>query len=735
MRLRTISTSAAALLLAAHTASAQAPTAAPFAMRVAQGSTITSLTDGSNIAFVADAIGRPSDAVLSVTYRGNGSAVITALDVTGSTDFIISGLPDFTQAFTPNQTFTLNIRYQPTASARVTGSIRFSYTESPPIPPGGATKSGIFGVTMSGVAPEFFFTVVPQPNGNATQLNPGDTLAFPATNVNEVSSAIVIVANRGSGPGAVNLVTLTGSTSFALAGVAALPVAVDASRDTRFTIRYAPTAIESNVTGAVRIEFIDKAVTFSLTASSQGPVFAYDVITETTVSAVLPGQAVGVPDTLVGDKSSVTIRVRNTGNVDGRLAAINVLGAGFTLSELPFLPHLLTAGSSITFTLNFAPTAPGRVSGRLRVGADLFDVTANGLGATLVYSYIAGNITTTVANLGSVIFPPVPAGQTSTVRFVVQNNGSAAGSVNSISVTTTGTIYTLTGLPNLPATVDAGGTLAFTVSFTPTTVGNVTGTLKVDSLSFTLSGAGNTPAALPDYRFTGATGAQEPGQQVGVGLSLAAAYPLALTGVLTLAFNSDVFANDPAVQFATGGRTIAFTIPAGSRDALFPNNQTSIRLQTGTVSGTLTLTPSFQTQDGGIVLTPTNPPALNMTVGLSAPRLLALQVSGKTAAGFSLLVTGFATGRSITQIDVQFTPVAGENVATTKLSLSVEPSFIAWYQSPASQQFGSQFTATIPFTLAGDVKNVTNVVDTIQSASVTLTNRQGTSASRSVDLR
>jgi hypothetical protein len=112
-----------------------------------------------------------------------------------------------------------------------------------------------------------------------------------------------------------------------------------------------------------------------------------------------------------------------------------------------------------------------------------------------------------------------------------------------------------------------------------------------------------------------------------------------------------------------------------------------------------------------------------------------LQLSGKTASALTLLLTGYATGRSITQIDVQFTPVAKENVATTKLSLSVGPSFTAWYQSAASQQFGSQFTVALPLTVQGDVVNVTNPTDTIQSLSVTLTNNQGVSNSQSIALQ
>jgi hypothetical protein len=179
---------------------------------------------------------------------------------------------------------------------------------------------------------------------------------------------------------------------------------------------------------------------------------------------------------------------------------------------------------------------------------------------------------------------------------------------------------------------------------------------------------------------------------------------------------------------------VNFTIPAGSTQAVFPNNAAQLRLQTGTVAGTITLTPAFVT-DGGINLTPAVPPSLNLTVAQSAPRLLSLQASGKTAGTDTLLITGYATGRSITQIDIQFTPVAGENVSTTSLSLPVGPSFTAWYQSPASQQFGSQFTVMIPLTVQGAVVNVTNPTDTIQSVSVTLTNNQGVSNSQSTALQ
>ena len=118
-----------------------------------------------------------------------------------------------------------------------------------------------------------------------------------------------------------------------------------------------------------------------------------------------------------------------------------------------------------------------------------------------------------------------------------------------------------------------------------------------------------------------------------------------------------------------------------------------------------------------------------------APRLLSVQVASKTTSGFQLLITGFATSRQITQIDLQLTPLAGENVTTSRISLNVEASFNAYFQSSTSVPFGSQFTATVPLTIQGDVVNVTNLIETLKSVSVTLTNRLGTTQAVSVDLQ
>ncbi|MCX6620064.1 MAG: choice-of-anchor D domain-containing protein [Acidobacteria bacterium] len=134
------------------------------------------------------------------------------------------------------------------------------------------------------------------------------------------------------------------------------------------------------------------------------------------------------------------------------------------------------------------------------------------------------------------VFPSTSVGGTNKVLFTVRNEGNAATQVTSISAAGTGTTFTLSGLPALPTQLGAGQSVSFTATFSPVTSGNNSGTLKIDTQSFTLSGFASPPPALSPYTFSGAGGAIDSQQQPLVGLSLSSAYPLALTGTLTLGF-------------------------------------------------------------------------------------------------------------------------------------------------------------------------------------------------------
>jgi hypothetical protein len=210
---------------------------------------------------------------------------------------------------------------------------------------------------------------------------------------------------------------------------------------------------------------------------------------------------------------------------------------------------------------------------------------------------------------------------------------------------------------------------------------------------------------------------------------MASPYPLAIDGTLKLSFVSSVFTDDPSIQFASGGRTVNFTIPANSMQAMF-NGKPSIALQTGTTAGSIVITPSFAML-GGFDLTPPSPDPLTIAIPRVAPQVSSASISAVTATSFTIVLNGYSTTRSIRKLDVQFTPKPGEALSTTHLTLDVSAASAAWYQSSASQNAGGSFLAAIPFVLTSG-NSTDDLVRRLQSVSVSATNDEGASAAATV---
>lgn len=712
------------LLLAGIACAPFAAAQTQFNIRVLQGHSGFTIADGGTVNLAAEAPRTPVSAAIAITYRGTGTVSFSRAAFTGSVDFEFTGLPEEAPVtIASNQTLTISARYVPRSSGRATGILSLTYTE-----PG--RSAATLTLNFTGTAPEYAFSFIPQ-GGNATPLVAGGTIAFPLTAVDTTSTAVVVITNRGTAPGIFQSASVSGA-AYQLAGVPLAGSSIEAGREVRFNVNFTPKQLGTS-TGTLLVDVAGLEATFQLSGSGSGAAFTYEVV-QPAPAPLAPDGPIAAPDTPVGEKSSLVIRVRNNGNADGRITAIAAQGAAFQLSDIPFLPLTLAPGAATQFTLTFSPPEAGRATGRLRVGDVSFDLVGTGLSAVLTYAYVVGDASTPVSAGGNVFFTPAALGRSSTVQFRISNTGTLAGAVTSIAIAGSN-VFTIADLPAFPAQVAPGEALQVNLVFTPTALGAATATLRVNAVTFNLTASGTNPAPLPEYRLEGPSGTVEPRQQPTIRLTLARPYSLPVHGTLTLTFSSDVFSDDPAVQFATGGRTIAFLIPANSTQAVFPDGSNQVRLQTGTVAGTITLTPSFSTESG-VSLTPANPPSLRFSVPQGPPRLLNAVLTAKTTSGFTIQVTGYATSRSITRMNVQFTPRQGETLETTSLALNVESSFLAWYQSSQSQAFGSLFSVTIPFTLTGDVKaNNITLADTVQSLSVTATNAQGTSAPLTVELK
>lgn len=691
--------------------------AQPFVLAVQQAGSTATVPNGSSVTIAAGAGATAGTATVTATYSGTGTAVINSAALNGSGTFTILTPPTFPVNLSPGDHISLTVRYQPGVGGE-TSQLTFNYHETT----GTGTTTGAMFLTFTGAISNLQVSYAVPPNQNVVPLPGGGTVQFPGTVVNTSTTATIVVANRGSSPGMVNSVSITGA-AFQAQSLPLLPFTLAANTFLQFGIKYSPTQVGTD-SGTLTIDL--GGVTFQATLAGSGTnsKFSYQVIAGTTSTTVLPNQTITLPDSNLGITSSVTIQVQNTGAAAGTITSISVSGTGFAIADPPPLPITLNPNDTTSFTLNFQPAQAGAASGHLRVGNDQFTLAGNGLGPKLIYSYQSGT-TVTVQPNGGVFFSPVQVGQTLRLPFTVSNQGTTAATVSSISVASTHGVFSLENLPPLPVTLNPGDSTGFTIDFSPAVTDLSTSTLQIDTATFTLSGSGTAPATLPNVQLTGASGTVDPSGQPGVGLSLAAPYPLALTGTLTMTINNGSLAPDAAAQFATGGRTVTFTIAANSVQAIFQNGSTQIPLQTGTTAGTITLTPTMSTQTGVNFVLPASA-AVTLTIQAAPPQISGVVVSNVTASGFTLAIRGFSTTHVLTTLSFQFTAASDVKTPSAPVSVDIGGPAATWYSSSQSLNFGGQFAITMPFTVKS---SVTSPASKILGVTVTATNDKGGSAS------
>lgn len=722
----------AALALGLFPASALAQSNS-FQLRITQGNNVFLVPNGATLTMQPSAVGQVSSATVTAVYVGTTGAVISKQPIIlGSTTFTVSSLPSLPLSMTPGSSFDLTVQFQPTSAAAALAQLVVPFVETQSSASGGPPVgvAGTIQLNLTGTAPNLSVSYALQSNGNILPLANGSSLVFPGTLVGSNTAATVIIANQGSGAGQVNSIIVTGS-AFQPLSLPLPPFSVAAGTEVTFTINYTPTQVGTD-TGTITMNLGGNSFSAGITGSGISPQFTYQTVTPAGSVPFLPNQTVSLPDTAVGNTASVTVRVQNTGTAAGSVAAITAGNGPFTVTDLPITPVTLKPNDILTFTLNFSPTQAGKNTGTLRIGNDLFSVAGNGLGSSLNFSYGTAP-STVVQSGGTVIFSPLPVGQTASLPFTVSNKGTTVGHIASIAVADTRGTFTLTNVPGLPVTLNPGDSVTFTIAFAPGTTGFSTSSLQIDTQSFTLSGAATPPPSLPAVQFTGASGNVNAFSQPAIGLSLASPYAIALSGTLTITFASANFNPDPTVQFATGGQTVNFTIPANSTDAVFSISGNQIRLQAGTTAGTITITAALATTSG-LNLTPSPAPVVSLTVAASAPSLLSVGLVSQSATGFTLQVTGFSTTHSLTALNFLFTPKSGNSASNANVSVNVSAAATNWYASTQSQTFGGQFLVSIPFTLKQTSSSTTSPVSAIQSVAVTASNSQGTSTSLSTPI-
>jgi len=678
-----------------------------FLYQATVGSSVSTVVNNGTVTLTGTNVGSSSNATITIQNTGSGVGQVSSITISGA-GFQLASLPALPATISAGQGVSFTVVFTPSQSGAAQGRLL------------------IDGVTINlagtGLQSNLIVSYILTAEGNQILLADNGTINFPGTSVGQSSNATLIVSNTGTAPGTVTAVTLAAG-AFRLSGLPLFPAQVAAGQNLQFTVMFSPTTSQS-ASAQLQIVLGTSTIHVNLTGQGTGPSFVYQATVGASVTTIANNGTVTLPDTNINSISTATILIQNTGNGVGQVSSITVSGAGFQLMNLPILPATISpGGQGLTFTITFTPTQPGAVQARLLIDSTTINLAGNGLGSSLSFTVTQGSTTGPVPS-GGVIFPNTAVGSSSPAVIQIGNTGNVSTNINSVGVTGAG--FQLTSLPSLPAAIGPGQSVQITVSFAPNTLGSATGTLQINSLQFNLTGVGLAPPALPAVSFGSLADTIGPAQQPSIGLTLATPYPLAISGTLTLSFAPAAFTDDPAIQFATGGRSVNFTIPANTTQAVFGPTATQVQFQSGTVAGTFTFTPTFAT--GTVNLTPSVPAIKTVAILASAPQIRGVTIGTQTANSFDVLVTGFSTSRTVTEMDLQFTASSGASLGTSSLTVDVSSAFNTWYQSAASTQFGSQFTADLNIVVAGDITAV-------QSVAVTAKNQSGSSSSVSTSLR
>jgi hypothetical protein len=400
----------------------------------------------------------------------------------------------------------------------------------------------------------------------------------------------------------------------------------------------------------------------------------YDVLQITNApgaAPILPNQPYDFTFATTGGKPPVAFTL-----LAGNLPPGISLGSNGSLSGSPTTPGVYNFTVQATDALNNR----AQRAGVLTVAAPLTITTASLANGTLGVAYSAG-----LAATGGV--PPL------------SNFSISAGS--------------------LPAGLTLTGS---TISGTPTAAGASTFTVRInDSLGTVATRAFTITIALPPLpppSFVGLPTVLPPGQQTNITLQLAQPFPAPVSGSMTLTFVPNALANadDPAVQFSTGGRTVTFNFPANATNATFPADP--LRILSGTVAGVIRISTTSNPASASPI------PDREITIARSVPVITASSIQLGNGQ-FTLVLDGYSNTRELSAATIRLIPTAGAPLQTTDINLNVTAAFASFYQTST---LGGVFRLTIPFNVAGTLND-------IDSLTATLTNSVGTSQPVTVRLR
>lgn len=545
----------------------------------------------------------------------------------------------------------------------------------------------------------------------------GTSSSLSDTITNNTSSSVTVGSIQGLTP------------AFQVTGIT-LPLVIAPGQNVSFNVVFQPAAA-GNVSTTISLNDPNQQLIVSLTASGNGV---------TQGQGGSPGQLTPTPSPVsfgtiqVGSHQATTVILANTGGMDLTINQATLSGAGFSLGNLA-LPITVSAGTSTTATVTFAPTGSGNFTGSVT-----FAITTNQSNSNVVLNLSgAGVLAGTLSpNPSTLSFGAVDVGSSNHLSETLTNTGGSAVTIT--QATPSGAGFSISGL-SLPVTLAVSQSVSFTAIFAPGSAGSASGSLSIVSdasnstLSIPLSGTGVVPGTLAANPTSLAFGTVQVGKSSSLSETLTNSGGSSLTISAAMASGSGFSLSGLSLPLnLTAGQSTSFTV------VFAPSTS-------GSASGTVTITSNGSNSSLSIPLSGTgaaqgdlvaNPASLafgNVQDGTSKSLTDTLTNSGGTSLTISA-ASASGSGFSVSGLSLPLTLGAGQSTSFTVL---FSPTAIgAASGSVTITSNGSDSTLSIPLSGTGVSQgtlsaNPTSLAfGTVQvgkssSLSETLTNSGGTS--------
>jgi Abnormal spindle-like microcephaly-assoc'd, ASPM-SPD-2-Hydin len=595
--------------------------------------------NSATVAFGNVGMGKTATQSLTVTNTGTAAVNVSSSSIAGAGYTVASGSPS--GSIGVGQSVTVQIAFAPQATGNATGSFTVASDAS--------NSPLTVALTGSGTQPGLASTPASVSFGNVV--------------VGATGSVSVNLSNTGSASVMISQASVTG-TGFTIVG-SPNGQTIQAGQSLSFTAKFLPTSV-GNATGSISIvsNAPNSPMTIALTGAG----------TQAGLASTPPSVSFG--NVAVGTSGSASVSLSNSGSASVTISQAKVSGTGFAMVGSP-TGQTIQPGQSISFTTKFSPTSAGNATGTISVASN-----APNSPMTIPLTG-AGTQPGLASTPASVSFGKVVVGASGSASVNLSNTGSASVTISQASVTGTG--FSMVGSPT-GQTIPPGQSFSFTAQFSPTSVGNATGTISVASnasnspMTIALTGAGTVPGL-------GVSPGAVNFKGIVVGNIGTATLNLSNTGSAAVTISQ---ASVTGTGFTISGLAAGLTIQPGQNSSFAAQFQPT---STGSASGSISISSNSPNSPMTIALTgtgtqpeigaiPSSAPFGNVTVGNANSQTITLTnggtanliISQGSVTGNGFKITGLSTPLTITPgsnatFNAVFTP-AGAGKVTGTISLA-----------------------------------------------------------------